>query len=389
MYQQIRMYEPTVPLAFAAVGYTREFGVAHYYKILHILHVEHGVEQMTGTRTPEQRNADYLRRTPEQKAAYAAKQAETVARNREEHIAQRAALGLAPGQSKTEEQKAIDRAVAKEAKAERRRLKRLEDIEAAREKDRIKARRIAAAKAEAEGRVYDEPLDRPKQALLTDEEKRERRRVRSANWRAENLERSREIGRDSMRRALAEQAIAEGRVPGQRGRPAVFTQEERRAKRKAKTERHTAANLEETRDKARIREAAKRAGTFVSKALPRLTPEEKRLSDIQWAATRRAMLRNAEGRFTREHLKFLREAQGGKCLFCGEPLGDDLVHLDHWIPLILGGSNEPDNLALLHESCNLRKGPRLPSHFGLPDSPLPLRELLSGSPDDVPIIQEE
>lgn len=385
----LRNMEPTTPPALAAVGFGRVLCVAYPIVSLYNLHVDHGDEQMTGTRTPEQRRADYLRRTPEQKERYAVKQAETVALKREEHIAQRAALGLAPHQSKTEEQKAIDRAEAKLAKAEHRRLKRLEDIEASREADRLKARRIAAAKAEAEGREYTLDLDAPKRPLLTEEEKRERRRVKAAKWRAENTERAREIGRESMRKAAAERAIAEGREPGKRGPAVVLTDEDRRAKRKALTEKHTAANLEEVREKARIREAAKRAGMFVSRALPRLTEEQRRQVGVMWASIRRTNLRGSGGRYTREDVDRLYLEQKGLCLFCGEPLTREPMHVDHWMPVSKGGSSDPDNLALLHQSCNGRKGARLPSEFGLPNSPLPLRQMLSGQPDDDPIISED
>lgn len=236
------------------------------------------------------------------------------------------------------------------------------------------------AKAAAEGRVL---------VGMTEEQVKLARRVKQAKFRANNLERAREIGRDSMKRAAAVKAVAEGREPSQRGRPPVFTPEEKRAKRKAKTEAYNAANITEVREKARIREAAKRAGTFVSKALPRLTDEERRQTEVAWTAVRRTRLRANGGKFTREDIAALSVAQDGRCLFCSEPFGDEPIHIDHWMPVAKGGSSDPDNLALLHQSCNGRKGARLPSEFGLPDSPLPLRELLSGSPDDVPIVQEE
>lgn len=371
---------PTEPPALAAVGFgcvfDAENGVAYQIVSLYNLSVN-GEDTMT--KAPREY---YEARTPEQKAVYAAKQAETNARKREERIAQRAAQGLAPHQVKTEEQKAADRAVAKEAKAERRRLKRLEDLEASREAERIKARKIAAAKAEAEGREYTLELDAPRKALLTEEEKRERRRIKAAKWRKENRERAREIGRESMRKAAAEKAIAEGREPGAHGRPAFRSEEEKRAMRKAKTERHTAANLVETREKARLREQAKRDGTFVSRALPRLTDEQRRQVGVVMSAMRRTRVRENGGKFTRADVERLFVEQNGRCLFCGDLFGEELLHVDHWIPVIAGGTSDPDNLALLHQSCNLKKGAHFPSYFGLPDSPLPLRQMLAEEPPD-------
>lgn len=47
-------------------------------------------------------------------------------------------------------------------------------------------------------------------------------------------------------------------------------------------------------------------------------------------------------------------AQGGKCRYCQIALGDR-YHLDHRMPLALGGQNERSNLQVLCPSCNLRK----------------------------------
>ena len=244
-----------------------------------------------------------------------------------------------------------------------------------READRIKARKLAAKKAIEAGREPNLDLTRPKDARVpqTEDEKREKRRLKQLAWRVKNLERSREIVRESEKRRAAARAIAEGREPGKVGPPRRFTPEEKRAKRKAKTEAYNAANLDEVREKARIREAAKRAGTFVSKALPRLTEEEKRLTEVAWAATRRVRTRANGGKFTRADITWLATAQSGTCLFCGDPLGDEVPHIDHWVPISRGGSNDPDNLALLHQSCNGRKGAKMPADLGFPNDPRVLR----------------
>lgn len=256
---------------------------------------------------------------------------------------------------------------------------RAENLEHSREQERIRARK---AKARGEGReLTEEELHRPKAPLLTEEEKKEKRRIKTAAWRAGNRERSREITRDSMRKTAAERAVSEGREPGKPGRPALFTEEEKRAKRKAKSEKWNAEHPEEVRKYARERGRAVRAGTFVSRALPRLTDEERRLSSIAMSANRRARLKANGGQFNREDVLNLVDEQAGCCLFCNEPLGDGQLHVDHWIPVIAGGSNDVSNLAILHEACNLRKGARLPSEFGLPDDPAPLRAALKNRRD--------
>ena len=70
------------------------------------------------------------------------------------------------------------------------------------------------------------------------------------------------------------------------------------------------------------------------------------------------------GTHTRADLTALWDKQNGVCPFCNEALTNE-VHVDHWVPLILGGSNGPENLRLTHPVCNLRKGARHPSEFGL------------------------
>lgn len=263
-----------------------------------------------------------------------------------------------------------DQGAKKVAKAARRKARRLETLEASREKERIKARKASAKKAAAEGREVTLDLDRPKAPLLTEDEKRDRRRAKQKRWRAENLERAREIVRNSERRRAAATAIAEGREPGKKGPPKLYTEEEKRAKRKAKSEKWNAEHLEETREAARIREQLKRDGTFVSKALPRLTDEERRITNVAMGANRRARVRNAGGSYTKDDIIRLMAEQEGKCATCGLPFGDDGYHVDHFIPLSRGGSNDPSNLKLLHPTCNLKKGAKLPSEIGLVPDPV-------------------
>ena len=53
--------------------------------------------------------------------------------------------------------------------------------------------------------------------------------------------------------------------------------------------------------------------------------------------------------------------QEGKCAHCGEMLPglhEGAVHVHHLIPWSLGGGNEPRNLRILHEECNLELGRR-------------------------------
>lgn len=79
-------------------------------------------------------------------------------------------------------------------------------------------------------------------------------------------------------------------------------------------------------------------------------------------ANRRAREYSAEGSHTPEDIKRQYELQGGLCYWCNTPL-DGKYHLDHLIPLAVGGTNNPDNLVCSCPKCNLRKWKKLPDEF--------------------------
>lgn len=54
--------------------------------------------------------------------------------------------------------------------------------------------------------------------------------------------------------------------------------------------------------------------------------------------------------------------QKGKCACCGQPLGNK-YHLDHIMPLALGGANTDGNMQLLRAKCNQKKGSKHPIVF--------------------------
>lgn len=54
--------------------------------------------------------------------------------------------------------------------------------------------------------------------------------------------------------------------------------------------------------------------------------------------------------------------QRGKCACCGLPLGDN-YHLDHVMPVALGGSNTDCNMQLLKQRCNHQKHAAHPIDF--------------------------
>jgi len=74
----------------------------------------------------------------------------------------------------------------------------------------------------------------------------------------------------------------------------------------------------------------------------------------RYRSERRARERNAHRveRFDRAEII---ERDGQRCHLCGKrvPLKD--IHLDHLVPLSKGGAHAPDNIAVAHSTCNLRR----------------------------------
>jgi len=79
-------------------------------------------------------------------------------------------------------------------------------------------------------------------------------------------------------------------------------------------------------------------------------------------ANRRAQLQSSGKRLSRGLVKKLHALQKGMCACCGRPLGDD-YHVDHIMPLALGGANEDANIQLLRAECNNLKRAKHPIDF--------------------------
>lgn len=80
--------------------------------------------------------------------------------------------------------------------------------------------------------------------------------------------------------------------------------------------------------------------------------------------TNRAKRANAEGVHTGHDIKALFAHQRGTCPNCQALLikrGPGKYHVDHIMPIALGGSNWPSNLQLLCPPCNMSKGAKHPN----------------------------
>lgn len=85
-------------------------------------------------------------------------------------------------------------------------------------------------------------------------------------------------------------------------------------------------------------------------------PEAVRIKD----QNRRA--KKSGGKLSKGLAEKLFKLQRGKCPCCGKLLGED-YHLDHVVPLALGGSNTDDNIQLLRAKCNMHKHASHPVDF--------------------------
>lgn len=79
-------------------------------------------------------------------------------------------------------------------------------------------------------------------------------------------------------------------------------------------------------------------------------------------AERRARRRNQSGVVSKDIIQKLKKLQRGKCPCCKRTLGDN-YHLDHIVPLALGGKHEDSNLQLLIANCNQQKSSKHPIDF--------------------------
>lgn len=77
---------------------------------------------------------------------------------------------------------------------------------------------------------------------------------------------------------------------------------------------------------------------------------------------RRARERTNGGVLSKGLSAKLFKLQRGKCPCCKQPLGED-YHLDHIVPIALGGANEDWNMQLLTKTCNLQKHAKHPIDF--------------------------
>jgi len=90
----------------------------------------------------------------------------------------------------------------------------------------------------------------------------------------------------------------------------------------------------------------------------RNNPERARITFHNYRARKRA-----SGKLSKGLIEILFSEQGGKCAYCFCDLNQSRYHLDHFIPLALGGRNEDSNIVIACASCNCSKRHTHPLKF--------------------------
>ena len=148
--------------------------------------------------------------------------------------------------------------------------------------------------------------------------------------------------------------------------------EEKRAYCKAWRE----ANIDNVREKEKNRAREYRLShpekrKLVNKKYVENNKEKIAISKREWKKRNPEAVREMQNRrrsrkgdnvLSRGIIKKLYKLQKGKCPCCNQRLGED-YHLDHIIPLSLGGANTDNNVQLLRASCNLKKHAKDPIQY--------------------------
>lgn len=142
-----------------------------------------------------------------------------------------------------------------------------------------------------------------------------------------------------------------------RGWRATLTEEKRATLNAGRKHRHATMSPEERADAlARMRVASRR---YYEK---NKDEHNFKIAHRERQSKRRAKCGGAPIGVHREAIGRLMHLQRGKCASCGVDIRDSF-HLDHIVPLAIGGAHALGNFQLLCPPCNLSKGAKSPLKF--------------------------
>lgn len=210
-------------------------------------------------------------------------------------------------------------------------------------------------------------------ADLTEEQKT--RAVRAAKtWAQDNADRRKEIARAYYHRHKAEILAAARAKTAANPKPRPAPKGRDPVKAKIRRQEWENRNCEKKNARHRLWREQNKERALANEAQYRIDNRERlNKRNREWAKThhetysvycrnRRARKRAAEGSHTADDIARLREVQRDRCAVCRAKLNKK-GHVDHIIALSKGGSNWPNNLQLLCESCNCSKHSRDPIEF--------------------------
>jgi len=173
---------------------------------------------------------------------------------------------------------------------------------------------------------------------------------RGRKWDKVNRDKSRAIKR-KYREANPEK-VAEGGRKWREANP---------GKRREHDRKYREANLEKERERSRkYREANPEKDKESKRKWAEANPENRKVR----THNRRARIKGNGGTLSKCIVQRLIRLQKGKCACgCNADLKQTGHHLDHIMPLALGGLNDDANAQLLTPACNLRKGAMHPDDW--------------------------
>jgi 5-methylcytosine-specific restriction endonuclease McrA len=184
----------------------------------------------------------------------------------------------------------------------------------------------------------------------------------NAVWRAKNPEKAKAtqaawIAKNRERYDAQKRAYYQANTDKIKARYAVWYAANREAEIASAAARR-AANPDKDRENARKWYAENKAQGRASRdAWLAANPEKKRA----YSENRRARKLGSSGQLSADIVTVLLKLQDGKCACCGESLTE--YHLDHRMPLALGGAHADENMQLLTPRCNMMKGSRHPDEY--------------------------
>lgn len=159
-------------------------------------------------------------------------------------------------------------------------------------------------------------------------------RIRGAEWREKNREKCRQNSRDDY--------IAKKEHYAALSKKWKKSNPEKRLENNRKWARENPEKVAEAR-----------------KRWKRENPEKAAAQQLAMTHLRRARKMAVGGKHTRQEIAALKQRQRFKCACCGDSIKTK-SHIDHIVPIALGGTNDILNIQILCPTCNTKKGKKHP-----------------------------